>query len=160
MKKIIALIVCLCVVIFISIWYVSRDKEYEDVKVDLPLNSIADCVTAAEDILISDKETVNLSGIGIRYADIHDKNPTEVLITFVQINKYIFWAPYTVYTVTINPNTYEAYNISKKHCEYVIYDDIQIQNWNLDFNNATNNDSIKRIMEEYDIRDERNRLIH
>ena len=148
MRKLCIIILCVCFAVFMTVNYKFRDTEIKNVKIETyNISSVEECANTAKSILKLD-DSVYLSNMGIIYENVNDSNPQSVNMTFVKINKYIFGSPYITYDITLDFSTKEACSIVKKYTEYIIYDDLKIENWNLDFNNATNNDVIKNIVKE------------
>lgn len=147
------LILLPCITIFLGSFY-TRDKEYEDEKIDREINTIQDCVEYAKDIMDLNDKDVILNGLGFHFKNIESKQPELVQLNFVEEKSYIFWKPYVCYDIALNLKKNIATNMSRSYVEHPIVitgGDLEYQSWDFDLNNALDNPIITEALKPYEI---------
>lgn len=141
-KKFILLIICLLCMSIVAYKVFTNEKKYEDVTINRDIYTISDCVEYAKDTLRLHDKDIHLSEIGFSCDSVDSAEVRCVNIGFVEVNKYIPFKHYIWYTITIDLKNKTASNMKKTYGEYIIYDDLDFNQWKLDLNDVFTNDKI------------------
>lgn len=150
-KKIILFIIFLLCMSIVGYKVFTSEKKYEDVTINIDIYTISDCVEYAKDILKLRDKDIHLSEIGFLSDSIDSAEVRSVNIGFVEVNRYIPFKHYIWYTITIDLKNKTASNMKKTYGEYIIYDDLDFNQWKLDLNDVFTNDKIIAELNEYEL---------
>lgn len=154
-------ILCLCVAVYVAIKAEFCDKAFPNVALDFVPDTISECIHMSETALeIEDNNDYYVGHIGIYYEHLYDSRPSDVDITFVELVDTL-WFDYIEYRATIDFKTGEICNIRKQYVtdRSVIFREKNVNDWNLDINNATNNEAVKNFINNHNIDDYQSLLI-
>lgn len=150
-KKFILFIICLLFISIIGYKVFTSEKKYEDITINRDIYTISDCVEYAKDTLKLHDKDIHLSEIGFFCDSIDSAEVRGVNIGFVEVNKYIPFKHYIWYTITIDLKNKTASNMKKTYGKYIIYDDLDFDQWKLDLNDVFTNDKIIAKLNEYEL---------
>lgn len=125
--------------IFIVIF---KEKKYNDTFIENNQKNISEYVETAKAILDIKQTESYLNSMSLKYENGHSKQPNQVQLSFVVIDKKLFFCPYIYYEITLDIENSIAKDIRRLRSNYIVYSELNPQLWDCDVDSVISHNAI------------------